>query len=106
MIQRIVTYEVRADAVGDVRAAIAEFISGIREREHEPETVAYHAYQYLDAETQFVHTMTFASAEARDFHTGSPHVKRFVEVLYPLCVEPPMFRDIVTVSSSTDPTLA
>ena len=50
--------------------------------------------------------MAFANEKARDLHTRTPHVKRFVEVLYPLCIEPPMFRDIVTVASNTDPGVA
>ena len=101
MIQRIVTYTVDAETIDVVRAAIDAFVAGIRA--HEPATVAYHAYEYLDDEAEFVHTMTFADEAARQFHTTTAHVQRFVEVLYPLCIEPPVFRDITTVASSTDP---
>lgn len=103
MIQRIVTYRVEAHAVDVVAAAIDEFVAGIRA--HEPGTIAYHAYRYDDDGTEFVHTMTFADEEARHFHTTTAHVTRFVEILYPLCVEPPVFRDITTVASSSDPTV-
>ena len=104
MIQRIVTYRVEPDAVDDVRAAIDDFIAGIRR--HEPGTVAYHAYQYEDDPTAFVHTMTFADAHAREVHVATDHVKQFVARLYPRCVEQPEFRDFRTVSSSTDPGVA
>jgi quinol monooxygenase YgiN len=103
LIQRIVTYRVEAHAVDVVLAAIDEFVAGIRA--HEPDTVAYHAYRYLDDATEFVHTMTFADEAGRDLHTKTAHVAHFVEVLYPLCVEPPVLRDITMVASSADPSV-
>ena len=104
MIQRIVTYRVHEAAVDDARAAIDQFVSGIRAVE--ARTISYHAYQYPHDPTRFVHTMTFEDEEGRAIHVDTPHVRAFVDRLYPLCVEPPAFEDIETVASSGDPRFA
>lgn len=104
MEQRIVTYRVQPEEVEAAREAIAEFVSAIRA--HEPGTLAYHAYGYLDDPTRFVHTMTFVDSAARQAHVSTDHVQRFVNRLYPLCTVQPVFRDIATVASSSDPRTA
>lgn len=101
MIQRIVTYRVREDAIDDALTAIEEFVAGIRAVE--ARTISYHAYQYPHDPARFFHTMTFEDEEGRSIHVDTPHVRAFIERLYPLCVDPPAFEDIKIVASATDP---
>jgi quinol monooxygenase YgiN len=101
VIQRSVRYRVREEAIDEAREAIVEFVAAVREVE--ARTISYHAYQFPDDPTRFAHTMTFEDEEGRSIHVDTPHVRRFVDRLYPLCEEQPAFEDIVTVASSADP---
>ena len=97
MIERRASFKVMEEHLDAAVAAIQEFIDGIVARE--PNTTIYHSYQDMDDPTRFFHLMRFTDAEAREYHVSSDHVKVFVDKLYPLCDEKPVFVDVRTVAA-------
>lgn len=97
LIERKATFKVRPEAVGEAVAAIEEFITAIAE--NEPGTEIYHSYQEVDDPTRFLHVMRFTDEKSREIHIDTDHVHRFVERLYPLCEEQPVFTDVTTVAA-------
>ena len=49
---------------------------------------------------KIVHLMSFVDEEAERIHRSTPHVKKFVEILYPNCDEAPAFVDLTLVRST------
>lgn len=97
MIERRANFRVSADNVEEAVAAIEEFVAAIAE--NEPRTTIYHSYQDIDDPTRFLHVMRFEDEEARAVHIDTDHVRRFVNSLYPLCDEQPVFVDVRTVAA-------
>lgn len=96
MIHKVARYVVKEDEVDRALAAIAEFVAEVRNRE--PGTV-YHAYQSDDGVT-FVHFMGFPDAAAEEAHRVSSHTGKFVDTLYALCEETPVFSDLSLIEST------
>lgn len=97
MIERRASFKVREEHIEAAVAAIQEFIDAIVA--HEPDTTIYHSYQDIDDPTLFFHLMRFTDPDAREYHVSSDHVKVFVDKLYPLCEERPVFVDVRTVAA-------
>ena len=98
MIHKTATFQVRRDGLDKAVAVISEFVDYVRA--NEPGTLRYDSLQERDDPTKFVHVFTFRDAKAEDIHSGSAAVKRFTDVLYPLCVEPVQFTDFVMVATT------
>ncbi len=96
MIRKLARYRVRDGAQSDAVAAIEDFVTAI-ERD-EPGTV-YSVYRHSDGVT-FTHFISFPGTVAEAAHKGAVHTRRFVDTLYPLCEEPPVFTDLALVKSS------
>ena len=97
MIERRASFKVFQEHLDAALAAIREFVAAIIA--HEPNTTIYHSYQDIDDPTRFFHLMAFTDADAREYHVSSDHVKAFVEKLYPLCEENPVFVDVRTIAA-------
>lgn len=97
VIERRATFQVREEHLESALEAIRDFIAAIAA--NEPETTIYHSHQDVEDPTRFLHLMRFTDAKARDYHVSSEHVKVFVDRLYPLCEEKPVFRDLRTVAA-------
>jgi quinol monooxygenase YgiN len=97
VIHKITKYKVKADKVGEVEQAIAEFVASIRE--NEPRT-AYAAYR-TDEENTYFHSMEFPDAQAEAYHQKAPHTMKFVEVLYPNCEVQPHFTELRLLESTS-----
>ena len=78
-------FTVRPDSLLEAEAAIVAFVSWVRD--NEPTTRMYSSMQDAGDPNHFVHVFAFEDEEARQRHAGSAAVKRFTDVLYPLCVE-------------------
>ena len=100
-IHQLARYEVRADALDDVLAAIHEFVAYVRA--HEPGTLRYDVWQEQDEPTRFVHSLIFRDAEAHRVHSDSAAVKKFAAALYPNCLAPVEFVDYVSVATNAGP---
>jgi quinol monooxygenase YgiN len=94
MKHRIARFKVDPRRLADARRAISSFIEAVGRLE--PGTLAYEAFQ--EPEGVFLHFMTFESEAAESLHRSTPHVRRFVDELYPLCVEKPLFTELTSVA--------
>jgi quinol monooxygenase YgiN len=92
-------YQVKADAVNKVKAAIIEFIQYVRE--NEPGTWFYVSWQSEGDPSKFVHLFTFADEEAHERHGQSEAVKKFESVYQPELVGGPVvFTDYQLVATN------
>jgi quinol monooxygenase YgiN len=97
MIEKIVRYTIDKKNIFAVRNAVALFLKAIKE--NEPQTV-YRAYE-SEAGTQFFHYMSFPDKKTEETHRGAEYTKQFVKVLYPLCLEGPIFEDVHEIDVNT-----
>lgn len=87
MTGKLASYTIKADAEEPVLQAVREFVSAVAQ--NEPQT-RYEAYR-LDGGASFIHIMEFQDAESEERHRSSDYTRKFVDVLYPNCQEPPTF---------------
>lgn len=82
MIYKIAEFKVKKSRLGECLKAIREFVTAIKVKE--PHTLIYDSYQKPD-KVSFIHFMCFKNAQAEAHHRTTPHVKKFVSLLYPNC---------------------
>jgi len=92
----LVKYTVRPEKVGELKAAMREFMSEVRK--HEPKTL-FLVFRADDGET-FYHLMRFENEAARRKHNQSKYNTHFVRKLYPNCVGRPQITELRLVESS------
>jgi quinol monooxygenase YgiN len=92
-------YQVNADAVDAVKAAIVTFVAYVAK--NEPGTRMYAAWQQKDDPTRFVHLFEFAGEDAHRAHGGSDAVRAFEAAYGPELVGGPVvFTDYVVVATN------
>ena len=94
----LVEYTVKPERLATAMEIIATFVENIAEKE--PEALIYRAMQESEDPYRFVHFMIFSGDEAEDRHRITTHVKTFVESLYPICREEPVFRKLDLVANA------
>lgn len=93
-------YQVRADAVDRVKAAITEFVAYVAAQE--PGSRLYAAWQEIQDQTKFVHLFIFEDEAAHQAHGSSEAVARFEAVYQPeLTAGPVVFTDYQLVATNT-----
>jgi quinol monooxygenase YgiN len=97
MIEKFARYEVRKDAVAQAQALVAAFVNEVSRKEGG--TAFYKAWQEVEHPTRFVHHMGFRTPTAEEYHRKTAWVKKFVEGLYPLCVQEPVFVEVRPVAA-------
>jgi quinol monooxygenase YgiN len=97
VIYQLAFYEIRAEALPRVKAAIEKFVAYIRA--NEPGTLRYDVWQVPDHPTRFVHIFIFRNQAAHDLHSASTQVRQFADVLYPECLAPVQFIGYQQVAS-------
>lgn len=90
-------YTVKKQGIEEVKRAITEFVDAVKK--NEPDTLAYEAFHEND-NVSFVHFMTFKDENAETAHKTTPHVMKFVEILYPLCENEPVFTELSMLKSN------
>ena len=95
MISISVKYKVKKDNLEEVKKAIEEFVTEVK---NEPGVLSYNAFQEEDI--SFVHFITFKDDMAKKSHENSVHVRKFVDFLYPVCEEEPVFNNLNLVKSN------
>lgn len=78
------TYQVRPEAVDEVKKAIQKFTKYVTE--HEKGTTLYMAWQDVEDITKFTHVFIFENEQARIEHSNSEAAKKFEEVYTPALV--------------------
>lgn len=96
MIKKLAHYRIRPETAADVRAAIDEFVAAVQREE--PDTI-YAALVAPDG-VSFVHAMAFPDAAAESRHRQAPHTRRFTDVLYPRCEQPPEFTEVAVIATT------
>jgi quinol monooxygenase YgiN len=92
-------YQVKAEAVDKVKAAIRTFVDYVAE--NEPGTWMYSAWQQQDDPTKFVHLFTFEDEKAHEAHGNSDAVRRFEAAYSPELVGGPVvFTDYGQIASN------
>ena len=88
----MVRYKVKKEKLDEAKEAIIEFVDAVKA--NEPGTIAYQVFQdNADPEVMF-HFMLFDDEYAQTLHRKSSYVKRFVDLIYPLCAEEPVFTSL------------
>lgn len=93
MIHLLAEYTVRPGSLAEVGSAVETFIEAVRENEPRTE---YRAFR-RGSTRQFVHLMAFEDESAQKRHQEAPYTLRFVEKLYPNCMEEPVFTPLTEV---------
>lgn len=94
MIIKLAEYTIQEHALDEVCKAIDTFVKAIDA--HEQDTF-YEAFR-REGTNAFVHLMKFPDHDAEERHAQSDYTNTFVEVLYPLCVEKPIFTDLTPIN--------
>jgi quinol monooxygenase YgiN len=90
-------YRVLDDKVDEVKTAVAEFVTTVKEKE--PKTLYYEVFQG-QGDVMFFHIMTFEDGVAEQSHRQTPHMKVFEQKLYPCCEEEPALVELDQVASN------
>jgi quinol monooxygenase YgiN len=92
-------YQVREEAVDEVKAAIEAFVACVAR--DEPGTTMYRAWQQADDPTRFVHLFEFADEAAHEAHGRTDAVRAFEAVYVPQLVGGPVrFTDYGAVAEA------
>ncbi|MDZ4256064.1 MAG: hypothetical protein U1C71_00500 [archaeon] len=86
---QMVTYALKKGARAKGDRAIRSFLRAIRSKE-KGRTQVYEAFRFPNS-FQYVHLMVFKDSPAEKAHREAPHTQKFVDALYPMCLNPPVF---------------
>ncbi len=86
-----VRFAIEPAAQAVVDAAIADFVAHIQA--NESGTLLYRSLAEDEQPTRYLHVMSFADEAARERHRNSDAVRKFVDILYPRCIEEPVFTE-------------
>ncbi|MFC1733457.1 putative quinol monooxygenase [candidate division KSB1 bacterium] len=92
MIHFIATYKVKEEKLEEVKNAIPDFVTAVRD--NEPTTLYYSSYQKKEEPLSFVHLMSFENEDAKRFHENAEYTKKFMEFLCPECENPPEYIEL------------
>ena len=99
-VYQLAHYQVRAEAVDRVKAAIEEFVAYVAA--NEPGSRLYSAWQEVEDPTKFVHLFIFDDEAAHEAHGNSAAVRQFEAVYTPeLTAGPVVFTDYRLVASNS-----
>ena len=87
MLHRLMTYEVRKEAVPQALELARAFADEVGRKEGG--TAKYQVFQDAAQPTRFVHLMAFRVPSAEDYHKKTAWHKRFTEALAPHCTVAP-----------------
>ncbi len=93
-------FRVRAESRDKCEQAIAEFVEYVKKNEIGKGTISYTALQEPDDPTSFLHYFVFEDEAARERHSNSDAVNKFISALYPETLAPVRFTEYSVVASS------
>src|SRR6185436_20497 len=98
---RTASFEVRPEALIAAKRAISDFVMAVNAKE--PATRLYLSLQNKEIPNRFVHVMAFDDEAAEARHRGTPWVKTFTDVLYPLTTEGVQFTSCGSIGAEAQP---
>ena len=101
----MVRYKVKEDKADEAKEAIFDFVDAVKT--NEPATLVYQVFQDNTESLILFHFMVFEDEYAQTLHRKSSYVKKFVDLIYPLCAEEPVFTvlNLVRESGGGEPKL-
>ena len=97
MIYVQVSYRIRKDHAEQAEREIAAFVTTLQN--NRPRFATYNILRHANDATSLVHFISFRDHEAQLEHTQSPHVRRFIERMLPLCEVGPIYTDLKEVAT-------
>ena len=94
----IVRYKVKPDKLDEAKEAVVEFVDAVKA--NEPATLVYQVFQDNTDSLILFHFMIFEDEYAQTVHRKSSYVKKFVDLIYPLCAEEPVFTGLHMIRES------
>ena len=94
----MVRYKVKKEKVDEAKEAIVEFVDAVKA--NESGTVTYQVFHDNTDSLVIIHFMIFEDEYAQTLHRKSSYVKKFVDLIYPLCAEEPLFTGLTLVRES------
>jgi quinol monooxygenase YgiN len=88
----MVRYKVKKEKLEEAKEAIVEFVDSVKA--NEPGTIVYQVLQDGTDTDVLFHFMVFDDEYAQTIHRKSSYVKKFVDLIYPLCAEEPVFTSL------------
>ena len=89
MINKMVTFKVKPEALDETKILIRDFVENIILNEED--TLLYRTHQEKENPTVFIHFMTFKDEYAEEQHNRANYCQEFVEMLIPLCETQPEY---------------
>ena len=94
----MVRYKVKDDKLDEAKEAIVEFVDAVKT--NEPGTLIYQVFHDNADQLILFHFMIFEDEYAQTIHRKSSYVKKFVDLIYPLCAEEPVFTGLNMIRES------
>ena len=94
----MVRYKLKNDKIEEAKEAVVEFVDAVKV--NEPGTFIYQVFQDNADPLIFLHFMIFEDEYAQTIHRKSSYVKKFVDLIYPLCAEEPVFTGLNMIRES------
>jgi quinol monooxygenase YgiN len=97
MILKKAEYTVKPGKVEEVKKAISDFVFHIKE--DEPAVMFYEAFHLKESDS-FIHFMSFMDENAEKSHQNAEHTNKFVELITPLCIKKPDFKNLDLIAAN------
>ena len=94
----MVRYKLKNDKIEEAKEAVVEFVDAVKT--NEPGTFIYQVFEDNADSLIFIHFMIFEDEYAQTIHRKSSYVKKFVDLIYPLCAEEPAFTGLNMIRES------
>ena len=94
----MVRYRVKKEKLDEAKEAIVEFVAAVKV--NEPGTLLYQVFEDSKDTEVVLHFMSFEDEYAQTIHRKSSYVKKFVDLIYPLCAEEPVFTSLNLIRES------
>jgi quinol monooxygenase YgiN len=93
-------WKARPESAAVVERALREFVAAVKV--NEPKTRLYTALQAKGDEASFLTYFIFEDESAREIHSATDWVKRFVDIIYPENLAPVEFTEYRLFASTED----
>ncbi|MBU1017687.1 antibiotic biosynthesis monooxygenase [Patescibacteria group bacterium] len=98
MLHYMATYQVKKEALDEVRQALIDFVGAVKG--NEPNTVLYASFHKKDDPFSFIHFMCFENEGAKHQHESADYTTHFTELLSRCCTVQNVFTELDLIRSN------
>ncbi|MBN2096718.1 antibiotic biosynthesis monooxygenase [Candidatus Peregrinibacteria bacterium] len=98
MLHYMATYQVKKEALDEVKQALIDFVGSVKD--NEPNTIFYTSFHKKDDPLSFIHFVCFENEEAKNFHEAADYTKAFMETLSHRCSKENIFTELDMIRSN------